>query len=222
MPTPKNVRNKELELKVSNVFNQGVVGQQNFYTLARAKSDIYSAIKNDEDFVMGFPEGGVMHAFVNSSNEVEYSLYEGSEEWKSNTVMDGGVSAIDIDKGVNFGDIEELITLGAKALNYMEPKKLDAEGLAKAVVQKGISYSSYNSDLYLPDIKAVQDLLSQMEHPNNVTSFRSQIDNSPQLEIPFAYDKGMFHKVETDLLIPSLVSGGELDVDENVTVGRSL
>jgi hypothetical protein len=59
--------------------------------------------------------------------------------------------------------------------------------LYNKVVELGLNYSSWQSDLYLEATPEARALLAQYQFKTNVTTFISQIEKTPWYDIPFAY-----------------------------------
>ena len=61
------------------------------------------------------------------------------------------------------------------------------ENIYKAVKEKGIGYSSYHSDLYIPRNEETTKLVNDYKFKNNVTTFTNQVEGGIWYDIPFAY-----------------------------------
>lgn len=60
--------------------------------------------------------------------------------------------------------------------------------LFSRIVQAGIPYDSHESDLYLPDTPEVRAILADFPlERGNATRFRSLVDGTPWLDVPFAF-----------------------------------
>jgi hypothetical protein len=95
--------------------------------------------------------------------------------------------------------LEDLISAEIVEVNreYLSTSSLSGtiktEYFLEEVIKKGIEYSSYESDLYIPKTKETTELIRKYEYPNQVTTFRSEkpwetTDTKDSYEIPFAYN----------------------------------
>lgn len=74
------------------------------------------------------------------------------------------------------------------------------QALFSRIVSAGIRYDSHESDLYLPDTPEVRAILADFPlERGNARPFRSLVDGSPWLDVPFAFMPYWEAKAATNL-----------------------
>ena len=76
----------------------------------------------------------------------------------------------------------------------------DAPSLFSRIVAAGIRYDSHESDLYLPDTPEVRAIMADFPlERGNARPFRSLVDDSPWLDVPFVFMPYWEAKAATNL-----------------------
>lgn len=186
---------------------KGTIGHQNFYTRARAMGDLYSLARGVVDtFAVKFPNGSTMDVFKNEKSQISY-VYSKVAGERGETVT------FPLNEGHAYKQVEKALDTCMEAAGYDEGELLGAEDIALQLLEKGISVSNYNSDLYVPLSPDSSAILEQYQFANNVSTFNNQASGEKELmfEVPFAFDAHMYQKIRDDLSrkIPSALGNEE-------------
>lgn len=173
-----------------NIYNSGTIGKQDFYTQTRASGDIYALARGaSEEFLVGFSRGEKLSIRIEPKEEEKIEVFfkttlaDGKVEFGSMTVKDGE----------GFATIEEIFKATIENLGY-EKEIIGQEALAKKLLEAGVKISSYCSDLHIPANEVTREILKDYTYPNNISTFRDEVDGGFAFEIPFAYSKEYYEK----------------------------